>query len=100
MLTVPDEPILLPLLERFGAGLTTAYAATAAASAQQEDQLKPAVKALLEGAAATFGLEAVATTESHTDLGVRPDIGVTDPELLIGHIELKAPGLVGLCYSR
>lgn len=90
---VPSEPLLLPLLARFGADLTKAYAAAAAASAQAEDQLKPATKALLEGASAAFGGKAVATTESHTDLGVRPDIGVTDPKLLIGHVELKAPGI-------
>lgn len=90
---VSEKTALFPLLERFGADLTTAYGAAVAASAQPEDQLKPAVKALLEDAAAAFGLKAVATTESHTDLGVRPDMAVTDPELLIGHIELKAPGL-------
>lgn len=78
---------------QFGANLTKAYAAAAVASAQAEDQLKPAVKDLLQGASAAFGGNAVATTESHTDLGVRPDIGVTDPKLLIGHVELKAPGI-------
>ena len=91
--TVSTDPLLLPLLQHFGAGLSKAYAAAAAASAQPEDQLKPATKQLLEESAAAFGRTAVATTESHTDLGVRPDIGVSDPKLLIGHVELKAPGL-------
>ena len=90
---VPELPTLLPLLERFGADLTTAYDAAAATSAQAEDQLKSPTKWLLEAAATVFGLTAVATTESHTDLGVRPDIGVSDPKLLIGHVELKAPGI-------
>ncbi len=90
---MPPEPLLLPLLARFGADLTKAYAAAIAASSQAEDQLKPATKALLETASAAFGGNAVATTESHTNLGVRPDIGVTDPKLLIGHVELKAPGI-------
>lgn len=90
---VPAEPILLPLLQQFGAGLTKAYGAAVATSAQPEDQLKPPMKQFLEAAAEGFGRTAVATTESHTDLGVRPDIGVSDPHLLIGHIELKAPGL-------
>ncbi|MBA2461134.1 MAG: DNA methyltransferase, partial [Actinobacteria bacterium] len=90
---MPEIPTLLPLLERFSAGLTTAYDAAMATSAQPEDQLKAPTKRLLEEAAAAFGLIAVATTESHTDLGVRPDIGVSDPKLLIGHVELKAPGI-------
>ena len=89
---VPAEPPLLPLLASFGADLTKAYSAAVAASAQPEDQLKPAMKTLLESAAAAFGQNAVVTTESHTDLGVRPDIAITDPKLLIGHLELKAPG--------
>ena len=88
-----SEPLLLPLLQRFGADLTKAYAAAVVASAQAEDQLKPATKALLEAASAAFGGQAIATTESHTELGVRPDIGVTAPKLLIGHVELKAPGI-------
>ena len=89
---MPADPLLHPLLASFGADLTKAYSAAIAASAQAEDQLKPAMKTLLESAAAAFGQNAVATTESHTDLGVRPDIAVTDPKLLIGHLELKAPG--------
>lgn len=88
-----SEPLLGPLLAQFGADLTKAYAAAVVASAQAEDQLKPAVKELLQSASTAFGGHAVATTESHTDLGVRPDIGVTDPKLLIGHVELKAPGI-------
>jgi len=90
---VSPEPILLPFLQQFGADLTKAYVAAVATSAQPEDQLKSPMKQLLEAAGAAFDRTVVATTESHTDLGVRPDIGLSDPDLLIGHIELKAPGL-------
>lgn len=61
-------------------------------SGAARDQLKPAVKALVEGFEPLVGHAIVARTEAANVEGVRPDVGVTVDELLTGHIELKAPG--------
>lgn len=89
---VAGSPTLLPLLAALGEAVTKNFAAAGGNPAQPEDQLKLFVPKFLEDAAAAFGGQAVARTEARTDLGVRPDIGVSDPRLLIGHVELKAPG--------
>lgn len=60
--------------------------------AQPEDQLKPPVTRLLARFGEAIGRNVESRTEAHTDVGVRPDVGVTTDGLLVGHIELKAPG--------
>ncbi len=58
-----------------------------------EDQLKGPISALLERAGGELGLEVRAVTEVPvSEIGGRPDVGITVKLLLAGHIELKAPG--------
>lgn len=59
---------------------------------QPEDQLKPPISSLLQGAGSLFGLDVRTHTEILADDGLgRPDIGVFTAGLLTGHVELKAP---------
>ena len=64
------------------------------ANAQPEDQLKPLVGDLVKrvGAAYVNGTVAYRTEVLPDDVDGRPDLGITVDRLLIGHIELKAPG--------
>jgi Type ISP C-terminal specificity domain/N-6 DNA Methylase len=81
------------MVEKFAASLQTAYGAIDASNAQPEDQLKPPVKALIEGFGAKIGAPIVATTEAQmADLKGRPDVAIAIDGLVTGHIELKAPG--------
>ena len=61
--------------------------------AQPEDQLKAPVGELMRELGAVAGLEVMWRTEVRAggDIG-RPDLGVAVGGLLVGHIELKAPG--------
>lgn len=79
-------------LREFGGELTANFAAAEFNPAQAEDQLKGPTQQLLGTAGPLFGLNVVARTEARTDLGVRPDLGVSVGSLLAGHVELKAPG--------
>lgn len=80
-------------LDELGTSLTANFGAAGAIPAQPEDQLKAPVTRLLEAAGRSFDLDVVARTEANaSELGVRPDIGVSVDRLLTGHIELKAPG--------
>ena len=86
-------PPLRPLLDHFGERLTKNFSAARAVPAQPEDQLKGPIVDLLEGVGAALSLDTVARTEAHaTELGVRPDVGISVDNLLNGHVELKAPG--------
>ena len=64
------------------------------AKAQPEDQFKPLVGDLVKrvGAAYVNGTVAYRTEVLPDDVDGRPDLGITVDRLLIGHIELKAPG--------
>ena len=63
-------------------------------NAQPEDQLKPLVGDLVSrvGAAYVNGTVAYRTEVLPDDVDGRPDMGITVDTLLVGHIELKAPG--------
>ena len=62
--------------------------------AQPEDQLKAPVGELMRELGAVAGLEATWRTEVRAGDGIgRPDLGVAVGGLLVGHIELKAPGI-------
>ena len=87
-------PTLLQLLEHFAASLTQNFASQI--PGQPEDQLKPAVKSLLESAGQELNRPTLLRSESTVQgLGGRPDFGVDVKGALCGHIELKAPGLGG-----
>ena len=59
---------------------------------QAEDQLKPLVGALLEAVGPFVNLGVEWRSEVHPDdVDGRPDMGVIADNLLVGHIELKAP---------
>jgi len=59
---------------------------------QAEDQLKPLVGALLEAVGPSVNLGVEWRSEVHPDdVDGRPDMGVIADNLLVGHIELKAP---------
>ena len=63
-------------------------------NAQPEDQLKTPVAELVRGAGQMAKLDVNWRTEVRADdVDGRPDIGVTVGQLLVGHIELKRPGL-------
>ncbi len=64
-------------------------------NAQPEDQLKPLVGDLIRrvGAAYVNGTVAYRTEVLPDDVDGRPDMGITVDTLLVGHIELKAPGI-------
>ena len=62
--------------------------------AQPEDQLKAPVGELLRAFGQILGLQVNWRTEVRADdVHGRPDIGITRGQLLIGHIELKRPGM-------
>ena len=63
--------------------------------AQPEDQLKPLIGGLLKTAGAAYvnGVVDYRTEVLPDDVDGRPDLGITVDKLLIGHIELKAPGV-------
>lgn len=79
-------------LQEFGRELTANFAVAELNPAQAEDQLKGPTQRLLDSTGAAFGLDVVARSEARTNLGVRPDLGVSVATLLAGHVELKAPG--------
>ncbi len=85
-------PLLTEPLRTFGSALTANFAVASANPAQAEDQLKGPVQLLLHVAGEEFDLDIVARTEALGHPGVRPDIGVSTGQLLVGHVELKAPG--------
>ena len=60
--------------------------------AQAEDQLKPLVGNLLATLGPLVNLDIQWRTEVHQDdVEGRPDMGLIADQLLVGHIELKAP---------
>ena len=63
--------------------------------AQPEDQLKPLVGDLVKRVGAAYTSDAVSyrTEVLPDDVDGRPDLGITIGKLLVGHIELKAPGI-------
>ena len=62
--------------------------------AQPEDQLKAPVGDLLSAFGRQVNLEVNWRTEVHADdVRGRPDLGISIDQLLVGHIELKAPGI-------
>ena len=63
--------------------------------AQPEDQLKAPVGNLLRDIGQLTGTEVVRwrTEVRADDLHGRPDLGISVDQLLVGHIELKAPGV-------
>lgn len=79
-------------LREFAESLTRNFSVAELSPAQAEDQLKGPMQTLSEHAGQVFGREVIARTEARTDLGVRPDLGVTVDGLVVGHVELKAPG--------
>ncbi|MFN8185910.1 MAG: type ISP restriction/modification enzyme [Gaiellales bacterium] len=83
---------ILDALREFAETLTANFAAAPFNPAQAEDQLKGPTQRLLKQVGEAAGLDVVARTEALTDLGVRPDLGVSIGRLLAGHVELKAPG--------
>ena len=79
-------------LQQFASSLTQNFSSLT--KAQPEDQLKPAVKTLIESFGSEIGRAVLMRSEAQVaGLGGRPDFGVDADSLLCGHIELKAPGL-------
>jgi hypothetical protein len=79
-------------LGEFAEDLTANFAVADLNPAQAEDQLKGPTQRLLQRTGAALGYEVIARTEALTDLGARPDLGISVGQLVVGHIELKAPG--------
>jgi hypothetical protein len=78
-------------LKTFAKSLKASFASSV--RAQPEDQLKSPTQNLLQTGAG-LSRRVVAKTEAQVSgLGGRPDIGVDVDGLLVGFVELKAPGL-------
>jgi hypothetical protein len=86
-----NEAKLLDSLRTFSAPLTEKFSSTV--KAQEEEQLKSPVQALLEafGSHMNFGGVLTKSEAPVEDVG-RPDIAVAANGLLSGYVELKAPG--------
>ncbi len=91
----PNSPVPADFTE-----LVLGYAGAVASNfklpvdAQPEDQLKAPTGDLVRGVGRLAGLDVSWRTEVRADdIHGRPDIGVTVNQLLVGHIELKRPGL-------
>jgi hypothetical protein len=79
-------------LDEFAKALTANFALAELNPAQAEDQLKGPTQHLLQRAGSALGYDVVARTEALTDLGARPDLGISVSGPVVGHVELKAPG--------
>ncbi|HAL16478.1 MAG TPA: DNA methyltransferase [Anaerolineaceae bacterium] len=80
----------LPHLENFAAEITKAFKIQA--NFNPEDQLKKPMLDLFEATGQLVQLQVKSVTEVQSDKIGRPDIGVSVKKLLVGHVELKAPG--------
>lgn len=79
-------------LQDYAKDLTTKFS-LASVSFGAEDQLKSPIENLLKSAANILNSSIVVVTEVREKvLSGRPDMGITMNGLLMGHIELKAPG--------
>ena len=83
------ESFLLPL-EKFCTDITNSFKLKF--DFNPEDQLKKPVADLIEQAGGFLNMQLQTVTEVPEEKIGRPDVGVTYKRLLIGHIELKAPG--------
>ena len=77
-------------LEKFASEVTAKFALPIAFN--PEDQLKSPIETLLKGISAALGIPVGVVTEVQADERGRPDMGVAVKGLLVGHLELKAPG--------
>ncbi|CCF82855.1 DNA methyltransferase (fragment) [Nitrolancea hollandica Lb] len=60
---------------------------------QPEDQLKRSVPKLIKRVGATLGISVSVFSESPVDEIGRPDLAIAVDRLLVGYVELKAPGV-------
>lgn len=82
----------LASLQTFARAVKEATDLRARINANPEDQLKRTVPALVEAVGATLGRDVSILSESPVDEGGRPDLAIAVDGLLVGYIELKAPG--------
>ena len=80
----------LPILEKFADDITKSFKLTF--DFNPEDQLKKPVALLFEQVGQQLHLQIQSVTEVQEKMIGRPDMGLTVKKLLVGHIELKAPG--------
>ncbi|MGC5026994.1 type ISP restriction/modification enzyme [Tsukamurella sp. DT100] len=82
------------VVSEFGARTKSKLSATI--SGEPEEQLRAPIEHLLEDMAAVVGLDpkhlVVVGETSLSDLKSRPDFAVTDQNVLVGFVEVKAPG--------
>lgn len=86
-----QEADLRRLVSEFGRGVTEK---SESGLGEPEEQLRAPVEALIRGVAEALGIpEIVLVGESAIgDLKVKPDYALIVDQLLVGHIEVKAPG--------
>jgi hypothetical protein len=85
------EKIFGAAVVAYGNALAAKYAVNIAA--QPEDQLKPFVADLLKTAGDLRARVVATKSEAHAEeVSARPDLGVAVNALLVGYVELKAPG--------
>lgn len=81
---------ILPQLEKFASDLTKSFKLSF--DFNPEDQLKKPVAELFEQVGTVLNLQIRTVTEVQEGSIGRPDMGITVKKLLVGHVELKAPG--------
>ena len=84
--------LILTALQTFANGVRADMATAAGIGAQPEDQLKPHVKTLVTTVGDILGLKISSITETPVEDVGRPDFSIFKDGLLVGFIELKAPG--------
>lgn len=84
--------LILAALQTFANGVKADMATAAGIGAQPEDQLKPHVKILVATVGDILNLKISSVTETPVEDVGRPDFSIFKDGLLVGFIELKAPG--------
>lgn len=84
------EEKLSEVLKDFAKSITTKFKVQVAGD--PEDQLRAPFEVFLKEAGAAVGITAVLKGESQAEKIGRPDFGIAVKGLLVGYVELKAPG--------
>lgn len=87
------------LLKTFASEVQSNAEAASRLGAQPEDQLKAPVESLVRNIGTLLGKNLTVLTEARLQRIGRPDMAILEDGLLIGYVELKAPG-VGTTESR
>lgn len=91
-MSVPAQESVLTALRQFARDVKENASRARLSAAQAEDQLKHTVPRLVETIGQVLGRRVTYSTEATVENVGRPDIAIHVDDLLVGYIELKAPG--------